>query len=81
VFLQVFDPKLFGGRDSFVRQTDHLAEACRAVPARAGFERVRMPGETGLRRRAEQLANGVELYPAILPALEPWAEKLGVALP
>jgi LDH2 family malate/lactate/ureidoglycolate dehydrogenase len=81
VFLQVFDPRLFGGGEAFARQTEHLAAACRAVPARAGFERVRLPGETGLRRRAEQLANGVELYPAILPALKPWAEKLGVPLP
>jgi LDH2 family malate/lactate/ureidoglycolate dehydrogenase len=80
VFLQVFDPRLFGSHEAFVRQTEHVAAACRAVPPRQGFERVRMPGETGLRRRAEQLANGVELYPAILPALKPWAEKLGVPL-
>ena len=79
VFLQVFDPKLFGGGEAFVRQTEHVAAACRAVPPREGFDRVRMPGETGLRRRAEQLASGVELYPAILPSLKPWAEKLGRA--
>jgi L-lactate dehydrogenase len=41
---------------------------------------VRLPGETGLRRRADQLAHGVELYPGILPALVPWAEKFGIAL-
>jgi len=81
VFLQVFDPRLFGGAEAFVRQTEHIAAACRAVPPRAGFERVRLPGEAGLRRRAEQLARGVELYPTILPALAPWAEKLGVPLP
>jgi LDH2 family malate/lactate/ureidoglycolate dehydrogenase len=81
VFLQVLDPKLFGGGEAFVRQTEHLARACRAVPPRAGFDRVRMPGEGGLRRRAEQLAGGVELYPTILPALRPWAEKLGVPMP
>ncbi len=81
VFAQVFDPALFGSREGFVRQTEHLAAACRAVPPREGFERVRLPGEAGLRRRAEQLAGGVELYPAILQSLEPWAEKLGVPLP
>ncbi len=32
-------------------------------------------------RREQQLAEGVELYPGILPALSPWSEKLGVALP
>jgi LDH2 family malate/lactate/ureidoglycolate dehydrogenase len=64
-----------------VRQTEHLAAACRAIPPREGFERVRLPGEAGLRRRAEQLATGVELYPSILQSLEPWARKLDVEMP
>ena len=29
----------------------------------------------------EQRERGVELHPSILPALAPWAEKLGVAVP
>jgi LDH2 family malate/lactate/ureidoglycolate dehydrogenase len=81
VFLQVLDPRLFGGEDAFVRQAETLAATCRATPPRPGFERVRLPGEAGLRRRADQLAQGVQLYPTILPALAPWAEKLGVAMP
>lgn len=81
VFLQVLDPVLFGGREEFARQTQHLADACRATPPRRGFERVRLPGESGLRRREEQLAAGVELYPSIMPALASWAEKFGVAVP
>jgi LDH2 family malate/lactate/ureidoglycolate dehydrogenase len=81
VFLQVFDPALFGGGDEFARQTEHVAAACRATPPRPGFERVRLPGESGLARRAAQLAGGVELYPSIMPALAPWAQKLGVTLP
>jgi hypothetical protein len=40
-----------------------------------------MPGERGLKRKAEQLRDGVALHEAILPALKPWAEKFGVALP
>jgi LDH2 family malate/lactate/ureidoglycolate dehydrogenase len=81
VLLQAFDPALFGGRDDFVRQTGHLAAACRATPPRPGFESVRLPGEAGLKRRAGQLEQGVELYPSIMPALLPWAEKLGVPVP
>ena len=81
VFLQVFDPKLFAGTGAFVRQTEHVAGVCRAVPPRAGFDRVRMPGEAGLRRRADQLERGVELYPSILDALTPWARDLGVPMP
>lgn len=79
VCLQVFDPSLFGGAEEFVRQTEAVAHACRENPPRAGFDRVRLPGEAGLQRRKQQLADGVELYPTILPALVPWAEKLGVA--
>ena len=81
VFLQVFDPSRFGGAEAFVRQTEHVATACRAVPPRPGTERVRLPGEAGLQRRREQLAGGVVLHPTILPSLTPWAEKLGVPMP
>lgn len=81
VMAQVFDPKCFGGAENFKRQTSFVAAACRNNPPRPGFERVRLPGEAGLRRRTEQLERGVELYPGILPALVPWAEKLGVDAP
>ena len=81
VFIQVLNPEFFGGRDAFVQLTSHLAEACRTTPPRPGFERVRLPGESGLRRREDQLAAGVELYPGILEELEPWRAKLGVPPP
>lgn len=81
VFVQIFDQALFGGAAAFRRQTEAVAARCRATPPRAGFERVRLPGEAGLRKRAEQLERGVELYPGILPALKPWAAKLGVEQP
>jgi L-lactate dehydrogenase len=81
VFLQVMDPACFGGWREFRRQTGHLANACRETPPRRGFERVRLPGETGLGRRIEQLEHGVELHPGIMPALAGWAEKLGVGQP
>jgi LDH2 family malate/lactate/ureidoglycolate dehydrogenase len=81
VLVQVFDPKCFGGAAEFRRETGHLAAACRATPPRPGVERVRLPGESGLRQRAEQLARGVALHDGVLPALEPWAAKLGVPLP
>jgi L-lactate dehydrogenase len=81
VFIQVFAPAHFGGEKDFRRQTEAVAAACRANPPRPGVARVRLPGEHGLRRRAEQLAHGVELHPGILPVLAPWAEKFGVPAP
>jgi L-lactate dehydrogenase len=81
VIVQVYEPALFGGKEDFLRQTSHLAAACRATLPREGFSSVRLPGETGLRRREQQLTEGVELYPGIFAALEPWAARLGVTLP
>ncbi len=81
VFVEIFDPAAFGGYRDFVRQTAFLAAACRDTPPRPGFDRVRLPGERALARRAEQLADGVALRPGVMPALAPWAEKLGVPLP
>lgn len=81
VFIQVFSPAHFGGAEDFRRQTTHLAATCRASPPLPDVASVRLPGESGLRRREAQLAHGVELYPGILPALLPWAEKLGVSAP
>ncbi len=81
VFVQVIDPEAFGGLVAFKRQMDFLVDAAHDNPVRPGAEPVRLPGERGLQRYREQTANGVALYPKIMPALEPWAEKFGVALP
>lgn len=81
VFLQVIDPEAFGGLDSFRQETQWLADAARATPPRPGFERVRLPGEGGLKRRARQIREGVTLHPGIMPQLLPWAERLGIAAP
>lgn len=78
--IQVFDPALFGGTDDFLRQTTWLSTACRESPPRPGVDRVRLPGENGLRKRELQLAKGVELFPSIMPAIRPWAEKYGIPL-
>jgi L-lactate dehydrogenase len=80
VFVQVMNPACFGGAAQFRRQTEHVAETCRTTPPRPGFAHVRLPGESGLRRRAVQLERGVELHASILPALDPWARKLGVSI-
>jgi L-lactate dehydrogenase len=80
VFLQVLNPACFGGIEAFRREATSVAAACVATPPRPGVERVRLPGESGLQRRADQIAHGVDLHPSILPALRSWTEKLGVGL-
>ncbi|NLD68245.1 MAG: Ldh family oxidoreductase [Limnobacter sp.] len=81
VFVQIHDPSAFAGSDAFLRQSDRLVAACRASPPREPGRPVRLPGERGLALRAGQLAGGVALHPAIMPALLPWAERFGVAVP
>jgi L-lactate dehydrogenase len=81
IYVQAIDPDAFGGGDAFRRQLDHMVEVSHASKPRKGVERVRLPGEAGMRRLREQHRHGVALYPAILPALLPWSAKLGVAPP
>jgi L-lactate dehydrogenase len=81
VFLQMINPAAFGGLDAFVRETDWLADACRSNPVKPGDPPARLPGSRALTLRAEQLQNGIALYPAILPALSPWAEKFQILVP
>jgi LDH2 family malate/lactate/ureidoglycolate dehydrogenase len=78
VFVQVLDPAAFGGSQAFARQMDWLVRACHEATPRPGGPAVRLPGERALRLYREQSAGGVALYPSIMPALAPWAEKLGV---
>jgi L-lactate dehydrogenase len=81
VFLQMINPKGFGGREAFVRETGFLARSCLDTPVAEGKPPVRLPGQTALARRAEQLAHGVELHPTIMPALVTCAEAFKVKPP
>jgi len=75
--LQVLDPEAFGGLQAFERQMNHLAAQCRASPSPSGKAAVRLPGERGLQRKRQQLLEGVELHPSILPGLDRCAQSLG----
>jgi LDH2 family malate/lactate/ureidoglycolate dehydrogenase len=81
VFVQLYDIDAFAGADAFLRQSDRVVQACRASKPREPGRPVRLPGERARARRGEQLMNGVELHPAILPTLRPWTERFGVPLP
>jgi len=81
VFVQVLDPEAFGGLAAFKRQMDDMVKRAHESKPRPGGPRVRLPGEAGMQRLRDHRAHGVALYPTIMPALLPWAEKLGVAVP
>jgi LDH2 family malate/lactate/ureidoglycolate dehydrogenase len=81
VFIQAIDPSAFGGTAAFCRQTGWTAAACRASPPAPGVETVRLPGQRGLERKRWAMTEGIALYPGIMAALAPFAEKLGVTPP
>jgi L-lactate dehydrogenase len=81
IFLQVIDPKFFGGWSAFKRETQFFAQACRQSKRKPGGAPIRMPGDQAQAVKREQLASGVALHPGILPALQPWAERLSVKPP
>ncbi|HEY5634261.1 MAG TPA: Ldh family oxidoreductase [Burkholderiaceae bacterium] len=81
VYLQLYDPAAFAGADAFVAQTDWIVQACRGSAPVDPARPVRLPGERGLALKRDQLARGVQLQPAIMPALADWAARLGVTAP
>ncbi|HZY18135.1 MAG TPA: Ldh family oxidoreductase [Ramlibacter sp.] len=81
VFVQVIDPQAFAGLEAFERQMGAVAAQCRASRPADPARPVRLPGERAHRLAQEQRLQGVALHDAILPALQPWADRYGVALP
>jgi LDH2 family malate/lactate/ureidoglycolate dehydrogenase len=81
VFVQVLDPALFAGTADFNRETGWLADACRAARPADPERPVRLPGEAGLRRKAERLRSGVPIRAETWAALSDCAERAGVAQP
>lgn len=80
VHLTLHDLQAFGGKAEFLRQMDHLAQQCRSNAPIDAARPVRVPGERGLQRRAEQLDQGVRLHPSIAPSLEDAGQRYGLKL-
>ncbi len=81
VLVLAIDPARFAGRDAFLREANWMAEGVHANPPVPGGAAPRLPGERALALRAEQLARGVALHPAIPPVLAARAEAAGLAAP
>ncbi len=81
VLVIAIDPARFAGREAFLREAAWMADGVHANPPVPGGAPPRLPGERGLALRAEQLAHGVRLHPAIPPMLQARAEAAGIAPP
>lgn len=79
VFIQILDPKAFGGREAFEKEMKFFVDACLASKPIDGP--VRMPGARAFKLREEQLRDGVALYPTIPRALKACGETYGVSFP
>lgn len=80
VHMTLHDLQAFGGKAAFLRQMDHIAEQCRGNAPADAANPVRLPGERGLQKRADQLASGVRLHPSIAPALREAEQRYGFKL-
>ena len=81
VFVQVFDPALFGGREAFTRQTGFIAALCRTAAPIDPAQPVRLPGEAAPRGLRDAETRGVALHPGILESLTEVAARYEVAGP
>ncbi|MFW6093426.1 MAG: Ldh family oxidoreductase [Pseudomonadota bacterium] len=81
VFIQVIDPRAFAHWESYLGEVDHLLQVTRRAAPDDPRRPVRVPGERAWEARSRAFEDGVPLYPGVLGALVPWAEKLGVAPP
>ncbi len=81
VFLQVIDPELFAGAETFAEQTGFLAERCRANRPVDPARPVRMPGDQAAAGIAQARAEGIRYDEATWQALAAAADGLGVAMP
>ncbi|MCP4186787.1 MAG: Ldh family oxidoreductase [Gammaproteobacteria bacterium] len=81
VFIQMFNPAAFGAEQDYLQQIQAIKGLSENSRHRPEDEAVRVPGQRAWKSRADQMENGVELYPNIMQDLKPWAERFGVDIP
>jgi len=71
VFLQLINPKQFGGREAFLRETSFFAQFCAETPVPAGKPPVRLPGHGRARAsRQDQTRPRRPVASHLLPAAD-----------
>lgn len=81
VLVMAIDPNAFGGLDQFLRQSNFIAEACRAAKPLDESVPVRLPGAAGLARKKRALQDGVPLRQEVVGALGALSSRFGVTVP
>ena len=78
VFIQIIDPKAFGGIENFKKQAQFLTNEFSSTTPIDPNNPVRIPGHRALKMKNDQLKSGVELSQSILKSLAFWAQKLDI---
>jgi LDH2 family malate/lactate/ureidoglycolate dehydrogenase len=78
VFLQAFAVEEFQSIDSFYDNVDELIAFIKSTPSAPGFSEILLPGESGRRREAAQLKNGIDLDDESWSELTELAAELGI---
>ncbi len=81
VLVMAFAPARFAGSDGFLRQTNWLADACRAAVPRDPAAPVRLPGQLALARKRAATRDGLRLDSIIVNSLAKLARDSNLALP
>jgi L-lactate dehydrogenase len=81
VFIEVMDPRAFTDWSGYLAEVDYVLRTCREAAPDDPGQPVRVPGERAWMRRRQALCDGLSLYPGVLDAMLPWAQKLGVTPP
>lgn len=80
VFLALFDPDHFGGRDHFAGEVAQLLTFVRNCPRIDGVDAITLPGDPERRTLAKKTTEGITLDEGNWKALAALAGELGVAL-
>ncbi len=81
-FMWVIDPSQFMPREEFLARMDTQIEQIKSGTRIDGVDEIFIPGERGLRRKAELLAGGtVDIVDLVWSSLESLSEEQGIPLP
>jgi uncharacterized oxidoreductase len=81
VLLIVIDPQWFGGRDAYAELAATIADQAHDIDPAPGFDRVLVPGEPEVLKRAQRARDGIAIPAATWRELESLGQRFGVALP
>ena len=62
-FIQVIDPEAFSGLHAFKNEMSFLTEQCLKNPPIDNNKKVRMPGQSAMRKRKKAIKEGIILSP------------------